>query len=113
MKVIGTNISMTRGDSETITVHCLDANKILVPLVAGDTVYFTVKVNAYATAKLLQKVVTEFVEGKAIIEIKPEDTKSLAFGDYEYDIQLTTSLGVVTTIVPPSKFSLKGEITYE
>jgi len=113
VKIMGSNISMIRGDSETITVSLIGSSNVVVPFVTGDTVYLTIKINDCTATKLLQKVITDFPEGKAVIEIKPEDTKSLTFGDYVYDIQLTTALGVVTTIVTPSKFSIKGEITYE
>ncbi len=113
MRITGTSISMIRGDSESIVVSCRDINGNPVPFEPGDTVYFTVKETVNTDVKLLQKQVTEFENGKAIIEILPEDTKHLRFQSYVYDIQLTKAGGVVTTIIPPSKFRVEGEVTYE
>ena len=107
MKVDGTNLSMTRGDSETITISC-EAK----PFQEGDVIRFTVKKDVFSKAKEMEKVVTVFTEGgKAIIEIHPEDTKGMAFGRYRYDVQLTTAAGNVTTIVKPSDFCLTEEVT--
>ncbi len=113
MRITGNSISMIRGDSESIIVSCKDSNGDPVPFEPGDTVYFTVKETVNTDVKLLQKQVTEFENGKAIIEILPEDTKHLRFQSYVYDIQLTKAGGVVTTIIPPSKFRVEGEVTYE
>lgn len=109
MKVDGTNLSMTRGDSETITISC-EAR----PFRKGDMIRFTVKKDVFTKEKEIQKVVTEFTEeGKAIIAIYPEDTRGMAFGRYRYDVQLTTAAGNVTTIVKPSGFCLTEEVTWE
>lgn len=112
MIVTGTKISMTRGDSETITVSIRKDGED-IPLVAGDTVYFTVKNDANTEDKVLQKVVTEFDDGKAIIEILPGDTKHLPFTEFVYDVQLTKTDGGITTIIKPSKFIVGEEVTYE
>ena len=56
---------------------------------------------------------TEFGnQGEAVIALHPEDTASMAFGDYVYDIQLTRAVGTVTTLVTPSRFRLTEEVTY-
>ena len=109
MKVDGTNLSMTRGDSETITISCEER-----PFQEGDVIRFTVKKDVFTSAKEMEKVVTSFTEeGKAIIEIQPEDTKKMVFGRYRYDVQLKTAGGNVTTIVKPSDFNLTEEVTWE
>lgn len=106
MKLRGTNISMTRGDSESITVRCPEA-----PFEAGDTIYLTVREDAESPIAM-QKIVTDFPDGDAIITIDPGDTEGLEFGDYVYDIQVTWDGGSVTTLVPISKFTLLEEVTY-
>lgn len=113
MKVNGTNISMIRGDSETITVLCKDQYGTLVDLIDGDTVRFTIKENINTEIKTLQKTVTTFPDGIAVITIVPADTKTLKFKEYVYDVQLTRADQSVITIVPPSKFKIEGEVTYE
>lgn len=112
MIIQGTNISFTRGDSKSIVVKCKE-NNVDVPFKEGDTIYFTVKESIYTERKILQKIITEFDEGKAIIKIEPDDTKSLKFKKYVYDIQLTRVNGRVITIIKPSDLSITGEVTYE
>lgn len=114
MKIQGYNISMIRGDTEIIKVSCKDAQGVDVPFKDGDTLYFTVKTSVDTEGKKLQKVITEFPDGIAYINILPDDTKLMSFfRTYYYDIQLTRADGTVKTIIPPSKFTIKGEVTYE
>ena len=113
MKIQGTNISMIRGDTEAIKVSCRNESGVDVHFAEGDTVYFTVKKSTNIEGKTLQKVVTEFTEGVALISIFPEDTRELRIGDYYYDIQLNRANGQVKTIIPPSKFTINAEVTYE
>lgn len=111
MIIDGTNLSMIRGDSESITVKIREPNGEQIPLVDGDTIYFTMKVNAASEQKILQKIITVFDDGEAVIEIDPSDTKNLPVRSYRYDIQWVTSLGRVSTIVPPAVFTLLQEVT--
>lgn len=60
----GTNLAMTRGDSEWLWVRITDREGNHVPFVAGDTVYFTVKDDSHTETIRFQKVITEFIEGK-------------------------------------------------
>ena len=113
MIVDGTSLSMTRGDSESITVSCTDANGDTLSFGAGDTIYFTVKVRTSTTQIAFQKTVVSFENGKATVNINPSDTKDLKFLDYVYDVQWTTAFGAVTTIVKPSVFTIEGEVTYD
>lgn len=113
MKISGSDISMVRGDSETIVVSVNNEDGSLRPLKDGDTIYFTVKKDAYTDEKALQKVITNFVDGTALIEIKPRDTRDLRYRPYVYDIQLTEADGTVTTIIPKSTFRVSEEVTHE
>lgn len=113
MLVQGTNITMIRGDTEAFNVTLQDEDGAKVDLVVGDTVYFTVKTSINTHIKILQKVVTEFVDGVAQIKIEPQDTKELKFDTYVYDVQISFASGAVKTIIPPSDFIVSGEITYE
>lgn len=113
MRINGTNISMTRGDTESITLTLKDINDNIIELVTGDKIYFTVKDNVNTVVKIFQKVISTFTDGVAIIIIEPNDTKLLKYKDYVYDIQLTTVDQVITTIISPSRFRIEGEVTYE
>ena len=113
MKIHGTNISMIRGDSQSVTVSVKDKDGNKVPLITGDIIYLTVQYNVNAEEKVLQKVITQFEDGNANIEITPNDTKDIPFNTYVYDIQLNRVDGTVSTIVPPSNFTIDREVTYE
>lgn len=111
MKIQGTNLSMIRGDTESIVVSCIKDNRPYIE--DGDIIYFTVKKSVKTEEKLLQKIITIFKDDKALIEIEPQDTKELKYGKYVYDIQLTKFNGEVKTLVHPSNFEIEGEVTYE
>lgn len=111
MTVNGTKLSMTRGDSETITVICTAA-----PFDTGDVLTMTVREDngddGYGNI-VLQKVIGAFeADGTAIINIAPGDTADLEFTDYIYDIQVTRADGTVTTIIKPAAFTITEEVTY-
>lgn len=112
MQVDGTNLTMIRGDSETITVAAEDGDGVALPFETGDTIYFTVKANTLTTTKLIQKSITAFTDGAAVIELLPEDTKPLRYGSYRYDVQWVHD-GRVTTVVPPSSLVIAQEVTFE
>lgn len=107
------NIHMVRGDTEALQVKLQKEDGTPYFLEDGDIIYFTVKSSPRTEEKLLQKVITEFVDGAALITIEPEDTKELNFRKYKYDIQWTRADGIVKTIVPVSDFVIEEEITYE
>ena len=113
MKIQGSSISMTRGDSEAIKVTVKDTLGNVIPLVTGDTIYFTVRKNILDPTKVIEKIITEFDDGQALITIRPQDTNNLRFTAYVYDIQLTKENGTVKTIIPPSRFLITGEVTYD
>ena len=113
MKIKGTNISMTRGDSEAIKVTVKDTLGNVIPLVTGDTIYFTVREYVMSTTKVIEKIVTEFDDGEALITINPQDTGNLKFTSYVYDIQLTKEDGSVKTIITPANFTITGEVSYD
>jgi hypothetical protein len=105
VKVQGTNIYMTRGDTATINLSIKDDNKIEYELMEGDVVVFSVKKEMEDKGYVIQKT---FVDKTIVIE--HEDTKNLDFGKYVYDIQLTFIDGKVSTIITPSDLVLEGEV---
>ena len=116
MRVDGTKIYMTRGDSESITVSAstkIGNIRTPRPFGEGDTIEMTVRQFPSSPSVAMHKTVTEFTEdGKAVIAIDPADTADLSFGTYSYDIQLTDADGGVHTIVRPSEFIVGEEDTY-
>ena len=105
VKVQGTTICMTRGDTAEINLSIKDDSNVEYDLVEGDVVVFSVKQNLSDEAYLIQKTFSD----KEIV-IEHEDTKELSFGEYLYDVQITFSDGKVATIITPSKLILEGEV---
>lgn len=101
---------MISGDSETITVSTVDTNGGPLALVAGDKITFSVKKYTSDAVPTIEKVITEFSDGEAIIELTAVDTINLS-GGYIYDIQLDRADGTVTTIVKPSTFTVQKGVT--
>lgn len=114
MRVNGYTLSMTRGDTEQLVVSMKDVEGTIVPFATGDIVYFTIKSLPTDTDKILQKTITSFTDGKAVIDIAHIDTSELDVKAYYYDIQVNIfSTSQVKTIIPPNKFIITWEVTYE
>lgn len=111
MDVNGTNLSMMRGDSDSLTVNCMDGD-IPRPFEDGDIVGFTVRYGYDTQPPIIEKTATTFRDGAAVFDFAPEETQELQPGKYIYDIQLTESNGRVTTIIEPSNFELRGDVTH-
>ena len=112
-KVEGTKITMTRGDTLKVQLSLKQGEDDYTP-VEGDALRFAVK-------SRLNSKRTEFVEDEPLIEVAipmdtlllqldPEDTKDLKFGNYYYDIEFTSASGDVDTVVPMSPFILDPEV---
>lgn len=105
-------ITLVKGDSRTIPVLFEDEEGNVIPYKPGDTIYFTVRANPKVLIADIALTITEFVNNVAYIEIFPEHTKNMRCKTYVYDIQYTGVDGVITTIVPASKFILIDEVTH-
>lgn len=100
-------ISLTRGDTARIALAVKRADGTDYDY-SADTVLFTVKKNVYETDFLIQKTVTD-----GIVYIAPSDTETLSYGEYAYDVQLTTQSGDICTIITPAKFIVEPEVTWK
>ena len=102
-------ISLTRGDTAWLTVDLEvdlgDDKTEPYDLKADDVVTLTVKADYEDEEALIEKKVT----GSNEFHIKPADTKNLAFGEYKYDVQVTTPDGDNYTVIENKVF----EVTYE
>lgn len=102
-------IKLTRGDTARFSVGILnEISDSAYSISNNDRLTLTVKKKVKDEDALIQKTIT----GATLFHIKPEDTSSLSFGKYVYDVQLTTSDGDVYTIVGPTTFELLAEVTY-
>ena len=97
-------IHLTRGDTARFSLGRIvnTVTKTNYTPTAEDTVTMTIKKTALDETPCVQLI----VPGGEVLHIKPEDTKSMAFGKYVYDVQLNTADGDVYTIIPPTPFEL-------
>lgn len=113
VSVKGTEITMTRGDTLRVQVAIQQNGDTYTPG-PSDTVRFAAKravLNATKTAYEddQPKIVKTIPPSTLLLELEPSDTKNLAFGVYDYDIQLTKEDGTVDTFIT-GKLMLKPEV---
>ena len=104
---INNNISITRGDSAIFALKIEKADGEPYKIGEGDTVIFTVKKSTFDKDIITQKTVVN-----GVVTLNPEDTKSLEYGTYYYDVELTQADGFVSTVISPHKFVVEQEVTY-
>ncbi len=107
------DIEFTRGDTQFLKFQLKDLEGTLIELADEDKLYFTVKQNQYSKKILIQKKYPDdinYSDGYFSFTLSSEDTSNLAYGTYQYDIELksgdfvkTLGLGTIT---------LTEEITY-
>ncbi|MCB5918319.1 hypothetical protein LJB56_15215 [Lachnospiraceae bacterium 210521-DFI.3.101] len=105
--VSGTTITLTRGDTFMAQISIADKDGTQYVPVEGDSIRFAMKQKYTDLDPLLVKdIPTDTLQ----LIIDPEDTKSLAFGNYVYDIQLTKASGEVDTFITTSKIKITEEV---
>ena len=113
--VIRNRISITRGDSAQITLTIRD-RVTGRPFVPGtdDRLTFTVKRELSDEAPVVVKTLDNGIirqETDCLLFLLPEDTASLPFGTYRYDVELVLASRYTDTDIPPSPFIVTGEVT--
>lgn len=110
----GNKIKLTRGDTLRLKVDVQIDGEPYVP-VTGDSVRFALKHPALNAAKTEYLDTTPLIKkdipiDTMVLELKPEDTKSLGFGKYVYDVQITFADGTVDTFITKETFILTEEV---
>lgn len=112
------NISLTRGDYAALIFTAYNEDETIYELSPGDTVQLQIG-KKYGTPD--KTFVTKKTEDGATtdtdytIEIQPEDTKDMKFGDYFYDVSVITKDGYTCTYIGDSgtnkpKFTILKEV---
>ena len=103
------NITIIRGDSAMFEIELLEDDGAggtkPYEMKEGDKITFTVKKSAKTSEVLIQKFGPN-------ISINTEDTSSLPYGAYKYDVQFTSADGYVDTVIPPKTFKITEEVTW-
>lgn len=106
LKIAENKISLTRGDTAFITVQMYDNTGEAFTPSDGDTVYFNVKRRYSDSDVAIKKKVPV---DTMLMELEPDDTKSLQFADYVYEFEYTDSDGHVDTFLNGT-FSITSEV---
>ena len=99
-RIEDSNLYLTRGDTAYLSINFNTERDI-------ESLVLSVKKKVSDEEYVFQ--ITSIDNNKFIFE--PKHTKDLDYGVYLYDIQLTTTLGEVFTIVEKSKLYIKEEVT--
>ena len=104
------SIEMVRGDSADFDIYLPikdEEGQIIgeYTLEEGDVLLFTVKKNTKTDEVIFQK------SGQHV-EILPEDTETLPYGKYVYDVELTYASGFRDTVIRPKELKLTDEVTF-
>ena len=105
--VSGTSIELTRGDTFKRTLVLTDAEGNPFTPANNDVIRFALKKKVKDENVLINKIIPN---DTLILQIDPDDTKELPFGDYVYDIQITYPNGDVDTFITVSRFKITEEV---
>lgn len=99
------NIKLTRGDTGAFQIDLIGSDDLPYIPQEGDSLRFAMA-KQYAGDVIIEK---DIPIDTLLLKLEPEDTKSLDFGSYVYDIQFTSADGDVSTIIL-SKLTITKEV---
>lgn len=108
IKITNNKIEMTRGDSLVANVEITKDGEAYTP-VEGDYIRFAMSKEYKGDKKYVLVLSREIPYDTLILELYPEDTGELAYGEYNYDIEITYSDGRVDTFIS-STITLTKEV---
>ena len=104
----GRKIVITKGDTAKFDISMVyGSDHIPYDIEEGDLFRFTVKKYIYDKESVLQKLIPAV---EPILEIYPEDTNNLMFGEYHYNLEFLPSNEEVYTIIPDSVFMIRPKV---
>ena len=111
LKLSGTKISLTKGDSAYITINICKEDGSPYILQEGDEVSIQVRHEPNGGELLFNGIITDVSEDKFVWHIRPEDTKDAEIKVYYWDAQIKTIEGDVYTFIPMTTLRLTDEVT--
>lgn len=108
----GYDISMTRGDTVSVTFNFFNHDDTEYILSDNDNVVFSVKRNVIDNTHVINKTYNNSGESQVMVTLDHNDTIDLEYGSYLYDICIINNDTYITP-VPLSKLTLLKEVNYE
>lgn len=105
-RISGNNITLTRGDTLQLKVEMFNGGTEYTPQ-AGDVVRFALKKDYGDANPILNITIPNATQ---VLTIEPTDTKTLEFGQYVYDIEITKADGTVDTFIYEAAFTIAPEV---
>ena len=107
LKINGTTITLTRGDTLRASLEILDAEGNTYTPTQGDVIRFAMKKSYSDSTCLIEK---QIPNDTLMLSLDPSDTKDLPFGSYVYDIEITFESGAVDTFIDKATFRISEEV---
>ena len=105
MEVFGTRLFMIRGDDDAIKVIVRGYDLI------DDIDVIELKVRKpFIDEVVIEKQATKFTNNSALITFASEDTSSLQYGTYRYNVRLIYNGGATKTIIGESEFKIEKRL---
>ena len=104
--ITGTTITMTRGDTLSVTVGIYQGAEPY-EVKDGDVVRFAMKKKYSDPEPLILRVLDN---ATLHLQLDPEDTEPLDYGSYVYDIEITMADGTVDTFIAKAQLILTEEV---
>ena len=106
---------MTRGDSLSVGIELTYQDGTSYTPEAGDTIRFALKSSAMTVGNKEFRdkeplIVKSIPTDTLMLELEPNDTKDLPFGNYVYDVELTYASGFVDTFISEGVFILAPDV---
>lgn len=104
----GRTIYLTRGDTfrRRVNMKFLDTGELYTPA-ENDVIRFVVKRNYSDAQPIITKIIPNDTQ---MLNLAPADTKTLDFGSYVYDIELTKANGDVDTFIAKASLIITEEV---
>lgn len=106
-RINGTTITLTRGDSFYGKIDLVKQDGTEYEPQEGDVIRFALKKHYNDAEALITKVIPN---DTLVLNLMPNDTKTLPFGNYVYDFEITFADGDVDTFINQANFILVPEV---
>lgn len=108
-------VYLTRGDTFPVTVCIKNKDGTTYEIQQGDKVRFALKraLMTPGNKEFVDKtplIIKNISTDTLLLQLDPEDTEELAFGNYKYDVELTHANGAVDTFIENSDFIITPEV---